>query len=191
MYFDSEHVHDMWQNQPRSSYAWIVFKKQCLLPWKKFCLHTSIICSQMTKTECNQWGNKIIWYSSRWFYLDIFCKQNKQKRKKFHIYTHSWKSVLQTRRRNCKYYNRVNHRTTDSIFILKSLLIKYLTKKKSKVYSCFVDLRRAFDTVWHAGLLYKLNKDNVGKQLFEVIKDMYNSCESSVKIENEHWVFLK
>jgi hypothetical protein len=81
---------------------------------------------------------------------------------------------------------RVNHRTTDSIFILKSLLIKYLTKKKSKVYSCFIDLRRAFDTVWHAGLLYKLKKDNVGKQLFEVIKDMYNSCESSVKIENEH-----
>ena len=82
---------------------------------------------------------------------------------------------------------RVNHRTTDSIFILKSLLIKYLTKKKSKVYSCFIDLRRAFDT---AGLLYKLKKDNVAKRLFEVIKDMYNSCESTVKIENEHWVFL-
>jgi hypothetical protein len=78
---------------------------------------------------------------------------------------------------------RVNHRTTDSIFILKSLLIKYLTKKKSKVYSCFIDLRRAFDT---AGLLYKLKKDNVAKRLFEVIKDMYNSCESTVKIENEH-----
>jgi hypothetical protein len=76
-------------------------------------------------------------------------------------------------------------------FILKSLLIKYLTKKKSKVYSCFIDLRRAFDTVWHAGLLYKLKKDNVGKKLFEVIKDMYNSCESSVKIENEHQVFFK
>ena len=86
---------------------------------------------------------------------------------------------------------RVNHRKTDSIFILKSLLIKYLTKKKSKVYSCFIDLRRAFDTVWHVGLLYKLKKDNVGKKLFEIIKDMYNSCESSVKIENEHRVFFK
>jgi hypothetical protein len=81
---------------------------------------------------------------------------------------------------------RVNHRTTDSIFILKCLLIKYLTKRKSKVYSCFINLRRAFDTAWHAGLLYRLKKDNVAKRLFEVIKDMYNSCESSVKIENEH-----
>ena len=40
---------------------------------------------------------------------------------------------------------RVNHRTTDSIFILKSLITKYLTKKKSKIFACFVDLRRAFD----------------------------------------------
>ena len=80
----------------------------------------------------------------------------------------------------------VNHRTIDSIFILKFLLIKYLTKRKSKVYSCFIDLRRAFATVWHAGLLYRLKKDNVGEKIFEVIKDMYNICESSVKIENEH-----
>jgi hypothetical protein len=86
---------------------------------------------------------------------------------------------------------RVNHRKTDSIFILKSLLIKYLTKKKSKVYSCFIDLRRAFDTVWHAGLLYKLKKDNVVKKIFEVIQDMYNSCESSVKIENENSEFFR
>jgi hypothetical protein len=37
----------------------------------------------------------------------------------------------------------VNHRTTDSIFILKSLITKYLTKKKSEIFACFVDLRRA------------------------------------------------
>ena len=64
--------------------------------------------------------------------------------------------------------------------------MKYLIEKKSKAYSCFIDLRRAFDIDWHAGLLYKLKKDNVGNKSFEVIQDMYNSCESSVKIENEH-----
>ena len=48
---------------------------------------------------------------------------------------------------------RVNHRTTNSTFILKTLITKYLTKKKSKMYSCFVDFRSAFGTVWHAGLL--------------------------------------
>jgi hypothetical protein len=65
---------------------------------------------------------------------------------------------------------RVNHRTTDSIFILKFLLIKYLTKRKSKVYSCFIDLRRAFATVWHAGLLYRLKKDNVGGKYLKSLK---------------------
>ena len=65
---------------------------------------------------------------------------------------------------------RVNHRTTDSIFILKFLLIKYLTKRKTKVYSCFIDLRRAFATVWHAGLLYRLKKDNVGGKYLKSLK---------------------
>ena len=70
---------------------------------------------------------------------------------------------------------RTNHRTADSIFILKSLMIKYLTKKKSKIYSCFVDFRRAFDTVWHNGLLYKLKENNIGKKLYEVIQNMYHN----------------
>ena len=75
---------------------------------------------------------------------------------------------------------RVNHRTTDSIFILKSLITKYLTKKKSKIYACFVDLRRAFDTVWHEGLLYKLKESKIGKKMFDIIKDMYSCCQSAV-----------
>ena len=41
-----------------------------------------------------------------------------------------------------------------------------------------------FDTVWHDGLLHKLRDNNIGLKLFNVIKDMYRHCESSVKIEN-------
>ena len=86
---------------------------------------------------------------------------------------------------------RFNHRTTDSIFILKSLITKYLVKKKSKIFSCFVDLRRAFDTVWHEGILYKLRENNVGLKLFNIIKDMYRWSESSVKIENKFSDFFR
>ena len=50
---------------------------------------------------------------------------------------------------------RSNHRTSDSIFILKTLVTKYLKKNKKKLFACFVDLRGAFDSVWHNGLLYK------------------------------------
>ena len=61
---------------------------------------------------------------------------------------------------------RTNHRTTDSIFILKSLITKYLVKEKRKIFACFVDLRRAFDTVWHDGLLYKLMENGIGLNKF-------------------------
>ena len=52
---------------------------------------------------------------------------------------------------------RANHRTTDSIFILKSLISKYLKKNKGKIYACFVDLRKAFDSLWHNGLIRGLS----------------------------------
>ena len=57
---------------------------------------------------------------------------------------------------------RANHRTTDTIFILKSLITKYLVKEKRKIFACFVDLRRAFDTVWHDELSYKLMENGIG-----------------------------
>jgi hypothetical protein len=77
MYYVSEYVHDMWQNQPGHDHHMDgSFKKKLFTTLKIVCLHTSIICYQMINTECNQWGNTIIWYSSRWFYLAIFCKQN-------------------------------------------------------------------------------------------------------------------
>ena len=85
---------------------------------------------------------------------------------------------------------RVNHGTTDSIFILKSLITKYLTKKKSEIFACFVDLRRAFDTVWREGLLYKLKGNKIGRKLFTVIKDMHSCCQSSVKIYNMYSDFF-
>ena len=79
---------------------------------------------------------------------------------------------------------RANHRTTDSIFVLKTLISKYLNKRKQKIFACFVDLRRAFDSLWHNGLLYKLMINGIGLKFFEVVSDMYRHCESAVKIEH-------
>jgi hypothetical protein len=52
-------------------------------------------------------------------------------------------------------------RTSDHIFVLKTLIDKYLAKKDGKLFACFIDLRRAFDTVIHAGIGYKLLKNNI------------------------------
>lgn len=81
---------------------------------------------------------------------------------------------------------RPHHRTTDSLFILKTLISKYVLKKKTQTFSCFVDLCKAFDTVWHNDLLYKLRTNKIGHKFFNIIQNMYNLCQSAVKIDNKH-----
>ena len=42
-----------------------------------------------------------------------------------------------------------NYRTSDHIFVLKTIVDKYVlnAKKDDKLFACFIDLRKAFDTV--------------------------------------------
>ena len=66
---------------------------------------------------------------------------------------------------------RHDYSTTDQIFILNSVLNKYVKQGKKKIYACFVDFRKAFDNVWHTGLLYKLLQNyNIGGKFYGIIK---------------------
>ena len=44
--------------------------------------------------------------------------------------------------------------TEASFTILET--INHMLERGSKVFSCFLDVRKAFDTVWIDGILYKL-----------------------------------
>ena len=57
---------------------------------------------------------------------------------------------------------RKHFRTTDHIYVLKTIVDKYVFNctKGGKIYACFIDLRKAFDTVWHNGLLLKLQPED-------------------------------
>ena len=48
---------------------------------------------------------------------------------------------------------RKSYRTPDYIFTLKSIIIDKYLKSKERVYACFVDLRKAFDTVWRETII--------------------------------------
>ena len=59
------------------------------------------------------------------------------------------------------------NRTADHVFTLRTLVDKYVKSHQTKVYACFVDLRKAFDSVWHDGLMYKLLQINVGGSFYK------------------------
>jgi hypothetical protein len=73
-----------------------------------------------------------------------------------------------------------NHRTTDHMLILRTIMEKY-KKARKQLYVCFVDFRKAFDTVWHQGLLYKLINMGISSRFYNLIKNMYSRVSLSVQ----------
>ena len=81
---------------------------------------------------------------------------------------------------------RKNYRTSDQIFILKTIIDKYINKngKENKLYACFIDFRKAFDTVCHEGLVLKLQQAGINGKIYKLIKSMYQNYSSRVKCKN-------
>ena len=44
---------------------------------------------------------------------------------------------------------KIGSRTADHLLTLKSIVKKYVTLGKEKLYVCFVDFKKTFDSVWH------------------------------------------
>ena len=59
--------------------------------------------------------------------------------------------------------------TTEQIFNLRILCEKYLQHQQD-LYRDFIDVRKAFDRVWHAALWATMKKYNISTNLIAVIK---------------------
>ena len=70
-------------------------------------------------------------------------------------------------------------RTTDAIFILNSLAEHQIFKKK-KLYCCFVDFKKAFDSVSHSLLWSKLSAMNISPEILSLLKSYYSKSSSCV-----------
>ena len=73
-------------------------------------------------------------------------------------------------------------RTSDHMFTLKAIIDKY-NKRHKKLYACFIDFKKAFDTVDHTGLLYKLKQCGIGDSMYNLIKTMYTSEKANLSIK--------
>ena len=82
-----------------------------------------------------------------------------------------------------------NPRTTDHIFTLKTIISKHVSAmRQGKIYACFVDFKKAYDTVWHEGLFTKLSKVNIKGQFLTLIESLYRLaamlCCKNLKISH-------
>ena len=67
--------------------------------------------------------------------------------------------------------------------IVKFLTDKYVKMKGKKLFVCFVDLKKAFDTVPRPKLFHKLLTEfSIGGKFLKIIRDMYKDNQIFVKL---------
>ena len=64
------------------------------------------------------------------------------------------------------------------------MIQKYLSKKRGRVYVAFIDLKRAFDSIDHRFLIFKLKKAGLKQNILNIIISMYSKLTAQVKVGN-------
>lgn len=84
---------------------------------------------------------------------------------------------------------RKKYSTYDHIFALYSL-IELLKYEKKKLFCCFIDFSKAFDSVWRIGLWRKLINTYVNGNFLRVIQNIYLNIKSCVSLSGEDSPFF-
>ena len=75
--------------------------------------------------------------------------------------------------------------TGDHILTLKTVVDKHIKQQNKKLYTCFVDFRKAFDSVAREAVLYKIANIGIGGNVFRVLKNMYENTSTRIKLINK------
>lgn len=75
-------------------------------------------------------------------------------------------------------------RTSDHILTLKTIIDKAF-KSSKKVYACFIDFKKAFDTINREALFYKLFQYNIKGPFFDIIQNMYKEVLFAVRSQDD------
>lgn len=77
---------------------------------------------------------------------------------------------------------RSSYSTVDNIFVLQSLVQKYIGKAGGRFYVFFVDFQKAFDRINRGKLWLILQKNGCEGKMLTILKSMYDSVLSSIRI---------
>ena len=72
--------------------------------------------------------------------------------------------------------------TEDQIFTLTEVL---RARAEHTTYTAFIDVKKAYDTVWRDGLWMRLWDEGVRGKMWRVIREMYRTVQSSVLVDGE------
>ncbi len=76
-----------------------------------------------------------------------------------------------------------NSRTADHVLTLKTIIDKYIQKaSKLRIYACFVDFKKAFDSISRRALFYKLLKRGVGGNFLRTLQSLYKEVFYHIKL---------
>ena len=77
------------------------------------------------------------------------------------------------------------NRTSDPLSILYNMVNYYCVKNNKHIYACFVDFKKAFDSIPRHKLFEKLIKHNITVKVYDCLKHMYSKEITCVKIGNK------
>ena len=75
-----------------------------------------------------------------------------------------------------------SHRTSDHIFVLKTIINKIVKNNKKKLYVAFIDFRKAYDKINRTLLFLKLQKLGINGLLYKNIKALYESVIYLIRV---------
>ena len=81
---------------------------------------------------------------------------------------------------DAQYGFQPNRSTIDAIFALQSLISQKLNNKQ-RLYCCFIDYQKAFDTVNREKLWYILVKAGITGKLLRIIRSLYTDVRACIK----------
>ena len=74
-------------------------------------------------------------------------------------------------------------RSADHVLTLKTLTDKYLNRNQ-KFYICFVDFRKAYDSIWYRYLFHKLCMYGIHRNFISLLEDVYMKSKLSIHLPN-------
>lgn len=85
----------------------------------------------------------------------------------------------------CQSGFRKSRGTRDNLFILSSIINLRLRLKSTNIFALFVDLRRAFDSINHNLLWYKLYNLGISSKIIRILQYLYNNAIILLKINDD------